>query len=100
MEELQGKIVGEIHADEILYFLSELRSRPTTGGFCTIRADSVAGKPQTMRVTYTPVTDGKPGVSHTYTISGDEWLLVAEVLRWENWVNIFFRPASSCEIFG
>ena len=34
-------IVGEIHADEILYFLTELRRRPDTGGFCTIRADSV-----------------------------------------------------------
>ena len=34
-------VVGEIHADEILYFLTELRERPETGGFCTIRADSV-----------------------------------------------------------
>jgi len=34
-------VVGEIHADEILYFLRELRSRPESGGFCTVRADSV-----------------------------------------------------------
>jgi energy-coupling factor transporter ATP-binding protein EcfA2 len=34
-------VVGEIHADEILFFLNELRSRPDTGGFCTVRADSV-----------------------------------------------------------
>lgn len=34
-------VVGEVHADEILYFLRELRSRPESGGFCTVRADSV-----------------------------------------------------------
>jgi energy-coupling factor transporter ATP-binding protein EcfA2 len=34
-------VVGEVHAEEILYFLRELSSRPATGGFCTIRADSV-----------------------------------------------------------
>ncbi|MGZ4199397.1 MAG: ATPase, T2SS/T4P/T4SS family [Thermoleophilia bacterium] len=34
-------VVGEVHADEILYFLNELRARPATGGFCTVRADSV-----------------------------------------------------------
>ena len=34
-------VVGEVHADEILFFLSELRRRPATGGFCTVRADSV-----------------------------------------------------------
>jgi len=34
-------VVGEIHADEMLHFLSELRDRPETGGFCTVRADSV-----------------------------------------------------------
>ena len=34
-------VVGEIHADEMLHFLSELRSHPGTGGFCTVRADSV-----------------------------------------------------------
>ena len=34
-------VVGEIHADEMLHFLRELRDRPGTGGFCTVRADSV-----------------------------------------------------------
>lgn len=34
-------VVGEIHGDEILYFLSALKNRPECGGFCTVRADSV-----------------------------------------------------------
>jgi pilus assembly protein CpaF len=34
-------VVGEVHAGEILYFLRELSRRPATGGFCTVRADSV-----------------------------------------------------------
>ena len=34
-------IVGEIHADEMLHFLTELSRRPEAGGFCTVRADSV-----------------------------------------------------------
>jgi len=34
-------VVGEVHADEILYFLTALRAHPTIGGFCTVRADSV-----------------------------------------------------------
>jgi ABC-type cobalamin/Fe3+-siderophores transport system ATPase subunit len=34
-------VVGELHADEILYFLSALRTHRECGGFCTVRADSV-----------------------------------------------------------
>jgi len=34
-------VVGEVHADEILYFLSALQKHPEIGGFCTVRADSV-----------------------------------------------------------
>ena len=34
-------VVGEVHADEILYFLTALQKNPAIGGFCTVRADSV-----------------------------------------------------------
>ena len=34
-------VVGELHADEILYFLATLRAHSRCGGFCTVRADSV-----------------------------------------------------------
>jgi len=34
-------VVGEVHADEVLYFLQSLRAHPAVGGFCTLRADSV-----------------------------------------------------------
>ena len=34
-------VVGELQADEILYFLGALKNNRECGGFCTVRADSV-----------------------------------------------------------
>ncbi len=53
-----------------------------------VHADPVPGLEQTMQVVFTPVTDGKAGQSHTFTVKGDEWLLSGDVLSWQDWLNI------------
>jgi hypothetical protein len=54
----------------------------------TIRAVPVPNKPQTMTVTYTPITSGVPGTPQTYTIIGDRWQLRGDIIKWQDYVNI------------
>jgi hypothetical protein len=54
----------------------------------TVRAVPVAGRIQTMQVTYTPIQDGKPGTPHTYAVRGDEWQLGGDIIKWQDYLNI------------
>jgi hypothetical protein len=54
----------------------------------TIHAVPVPGQPQTMQVIYTPVTGGTSGQPQSFTVSGDEWQLGGDVIKWQDWLNI------------
>jgi hypothetical protein len=43
---------------------------------------------QLMTVTYTPITNGQPGTSQTFTVYGDQWQLGGDIIKWQDWVNI------------
>lgn len=60
----------------------------------TVHAAPVPGSPQAMQVVFTPVTDGKPGRAQTYYVRGDEWQLGAQIVAWQDWLNILGLHAS------
>ena len=54
----------------------------------TVQATVVPGAPETMQVVFSPVVDDKVGYPLIYTITGDEWQLSADIVTWQNWLNI------------
>jgi hypothetical protein len=54
----------------------------------TVQATAVPGVRQTMQVVLTPVTDGKEGRAQVFTVKGDEWQLSADIITWQDWLNI------------
>ena len=51
-----------------------------------VTAEPVA--PQTMRLRYTPVVDGKPGETDEYILRGDEWRIEGHILLWSGWTRM------------
>ncbi len=55
----------------------------------TIKAVPLAGTTQTMIVTYTPIHDGQvSGKAQTYRVSGDEWSLGGDIIKWQDYMNV------------
>ena len=54
----------------------------------TVQATVVPGAPETMQVVFSPVVNDKVGYPQIFTIKGDEWQLSADIVTWQNWLNI------------
>ena len=53
-----------------------------------VKALPLQTAPQTMLVTYTPVENGARGTAQTFTLTGDEWQLGGDIIKWQDYLNI------------
>lgn len=54
----------------------------------TIKAVPSGHTYQLMTVIYTPITNGHPGATQTFSVYGDQWQLGGDIIKWQDWLNI------------
>lgn len=80
-------LTGSLAAFFLVAFVQSFQNFTKEELVAEIHCYELPEAPGTMKLEFTPIMDGQPRAMRTFHLSGDQWALEGNILKWDNWMN-------------